>query len=162
MPDVPDAPPGFPRPDPIPSPHLPAIGQSVIVKLNDGSIRCYPGLADYVSYYVSQGAVTDLNDLIRNYSQQIGEIFIQWIRTGQLGCIFALNLAKKPRESRWLPIVRLNALLEGNRLGESLNALLDVASESQEAAVVIFLDDGRLKDIVDLGECFSEATHLCR
>lgn len=80
----------------------------------------------------------------------IAEIFFQWVSTGQLGCIFALRLASSPRENRWLPVVQLNALTEGVKLGALLNAHLDAAGESHEAAVVIFPDINTEDGIVAL------------
>jgi hypothetical protein len=149
MPGAP-VPPGFVRPDPDPGPQLPILSKSVLGKLNDGSERSFPGLVDYVGQLVSQGVVRDLDDLIQNYSHLIGEIFFQWISTGQLGCLFAAKLARKPRENRWLPIVQLNALAEGARLGNLLNAHLDVASDSHEAAVIILPDITKECHIIEL------------
>lgn len=69
---------------------------------------------------------------------------------GQLGCLFAAKLGKKPRENRWFPIVQLGGLSEGKRLGELLNARLDAAGETHEAAAIIFPDINGPKEIVTL------------
>jgi hypothetical protein len=69
---------------------------------------------------------------------------------GQLGCIFAANLAKDPRSSRWLPIVQLKALEQGARLPELLNTQLDAAAERNEAVAIIFPDVVTSSDIVQL------------
>jgi hypothetical protein len=138
MPGVP-VPPGFIRPDPEPGPDLPTITKSAVGHLNDGTTRRYSTISDYVECLIAQGVVRDLDDLVRNYSHLIGEIFFQWVSTGQLGCLFAAKLAKRPRENRWLPIVQLNALSEGERLGGLLNTYLD-AADGHEAAVVILPD----------------------
>jgi len=98
MPGVP-VPPGYVRPDPEPASHLPTIGRSAVVILNDGSEQRYSTCSDYVDYYVSQGIVRDLEDLVNNYSQLIAEAFFQWISSGRLGCLFAAKLAKRPREN---------------------------------------------------------------
>src|SRR5271170_5257273 len=149
MPGVP-VPPGYIRPDPTPDPELPTLKKSVVGKLNDGTERHYPGLSDYIDHLVAQGLVRDVDDLIQNYSHLIGEIFFQWVSTGQLGCLFAAKLAKKPRENRWLPIVQLQALSEGPRLGQLLNTHLDAASGNHEAAVIIFPDVATESDVVGL------------
>jgi hypothetical protein len=70
----------------------------------------YSTVADYFEHYVSLGIVRDVDDLVQNYGHLIPEIFFQWVTTGQLGCIFAVKLARKPRENRWLPVVQLDAL----------------------------------------------------
>src|SRR5579862_8790897 len=118
MPGVP-TPPGYkrPKPDPKPSPDLPTLNKSLAVKLNDGDERRYPTLSDYVDQLVRQGLVKNLDDLVKNYVHLLNEIFFQWITTGQLGCLFAVKLAKNPRENRWLPIVHLNAVEDGIALG---------------------------------------------
>ncbi len=141
MPGVP-TPPGYsrPKPDPVPDPKLPTLNRSLSVRLNDGKQRHYPTLSDYVDVFVRQGLVKDLADLVSNHSNLINEVFFQWVATGQLGCLFAVKLAKAPRENRWYPIVLLNAVDEGDALGGLLNKLLDDASEREEAAVVIFPD----------------------
>jgi hypothetical protein len=151
MPGVP-TPPGYnrPKPDPVPRPDLPTLTRSLSVTLNDGKEHRYPTLADYVEVFVRQGLVTDLQDLVENHSNLINEIFFQWVTTGQLGCLFAVKLGKRPRENRWFPIVQLNAINEGAGLGALLNALLDEASESHEAAVVIFPDIDGEEQIVKL------------
>lgn len=149
MPGV-NVPPGYIRPDPSPGPNLPTLKKSAVVPLNDGTERRYPTIADYVDYYVAQGLVRDLNDLIENYPHLINEIFFQWMATGQLGCLFAAKLAKKPRENRWLPIVVPHALDQPRELGDFLNAQLDTASENHEAAVVIFPDTNGPDKIVAL------------
>src|SRR5271169_2357863 len=112
MPGVP-TPPGYVRPDPVPSPHLPTLKKSGEHTLDDGSSFRYSTLPDYVEHYVSQGLVKDSDDLINNFSHLIPEIFFHWVGTGQLGCLFASFLARKPRENRWVPIVQLNALAMG-------------------------------------------------
>jgi hypothetical protein len=149
MPGVP-VPPGFIRPDPEPDPELPSLKKSLVVSLNDGNTRQFPTIGDYVSHLVDQGIVRDLEDLISNYSQLIGEIFFQWVSTGQLGCLFAAKLAKRPRENRWLPIIQRDALREGAGLPRSLNALLDAASGTHEAAVVVFPEIRTDEEIVRL------------
>lgn len=149
MPGVP-VPPGFIRPDPEPGPDLPTITKSVVAKLNDGTQRQYSNISDYVGCLVEQGIVRDLNDLIQNYTHLIGEIFFQWVSTGQLGCLFAARLAKRPRENRWLPIVQLEALSEGERLEGLLNTHLDAAGDGHEAAVVILPDVNGEQEVVSL------------
>lgn len=149
MPGV-NVPPGFVRPDPEPEPDLPTIRKSVSATLNSGSILRYSTLTDYVDCLIAQGAVRDVDDLIQNYPQLIGEIFFQWVSTGQLGCLFAAKLARKPRENRWLPIIQIGALEEGERLGGFLNAQLDAASERHEAAVIIFPDVNGAGQVIKL------------
>jgi hypothetical protein len=149
MPGVP-IPSGYVRPDPEPAAHLPTLKKSAIGVLNDGSKRPYSTRDDYVQYLVSQGIVRNPDDLIQNYSHLIGEIFFQWIATSQLGCLFAAKLAKKPRENRWIPIVQLRALWEGKNLGGLLNAHLDGASATHEAAAIIFPDVNGDEEIVAL------------
>ena len=138
MPDSPDIP--RVRPDPTPRPDLPDLNQSGTHTLDDGTVFTYSTLADYVEHYVRQGLVKDLDDLVANFGHLIPEIFFHWVGTGQLGCLFAVKLSRKPRENLWMPIVQLNALTLGNKLGSLLNATLDAASEGHEAAVVIFPD----------------------
>jgi len=142
--------PGFIRPDPNPDPQSPALNKSVVYQLNDGTERRYPGITDYVERLVSMGVIKDLDDLIQNYSHLIGEIFFQWISTGQLGCLFAAKLARRPRENRWIPIVQLDALSSGEQLGGLLSAHLDAASENHEAAVVILPGVTTEEDVVKL------------
>src|ERR1700683_4467110 len=149
MPGVP-TPPGYFLPDPEPNPNLPTLNKSKVCPLNDGTERNFPELCDYLQSYVSHGIIKDLDDLVQNYAHLIGEIFFNWVSTGQLGCLFAAKLAKKPRENRWFPIVQLGALSEGNGLGELLNARLDAAGETNEAAVIIFPDVNGQEDIVSL------------
>jgi hypothetical protein len=149
MPGV-QVPPGFIRPDPEPEPDLPTITKSAVGTLNDGTHRSYSTITDYVDCLIAQGIVKNLDDLVHNYGHLIGEIFFQWISTGQLGCLFAAVLAKRPRENRWLPIVQLEALAEGERLGGLLNTYLDAAGEGHEAAVVIFPDVNGEQEVVAL------------
>lgn len=149
MPGVPK-PPGPVSPDPVPAPDLPNVRRSVKVTQTDGAEKLYPGLADYVEYYVAQGAVQDRADLVANYDHLVAEIFFNWLSTGQAGCLFAAKLAHKPRESRWLPLVQINALKEGGQIGDLLNVRLDAAAEDHEAAVVIFPDLSTAEDIVTL------------
>ncbi len=136
----------------IPSPVLisPTLKKSKVCTLNDGEVRRFPELCDYLERYVSQGMVKDVTDLIENYSHLIGEIFFNWISTGQLGCIFAAKLARKPRENRWHSVVQLQALTEGDRLGQLISAHLDGASDTHEAAAIIFPDVVGEQAIVDL------------
>ena len=149
MPGVP-VPPDYLRPDPQPSPHLPTITKSGKHTLDDGSEFTYSTLDDYVQYFVSQGLVKNLADLVSNYAHLIQEIFFAWVRTGQLGCLFAVKLAQKPRENLWMPVVILSALEQGKSLGKLINDSLDSAAESHEAAVVIFPDIITASQIVDL------------
>ncbi len=139
MPDFP-VPDRYVRPDPEPSPSLPGLAKSAVCTLNDGTQHRFPSLGDYLDHYISQGIVENGDDLVSNYGHLIGEIFFNWISTGQLGCLFAVQLAKKPRENGWYPIVQLRSLDEGINIAPSLNLLLDTASESHEAAAVIFPD----------------------
>jgi hypothetical protein len=149
MPGVP-TPPGHIRPDPEPRPDLPTLGQSTVCKLNDGTERQFPALCDYLQHYVSQGIVRDRQDLVENYGHLISEIFFNWVTTGQLACLFAVKLAKKPRENRWFPIVKLEALNDGEQLGPNLSAYLDAASENHEASAIILPDVVGQQDIVKL------------
>lgn len=143
-------PPGYVRPDPEPAPDLPAIKRSIVVNLNDDTQRTYPSLDDYIEYYVSRGYVKNRQDLIDNYNHLIAEIFFNWLSTGQVGCLFAAMLAKKPRENRWLPIVQVGALAVGDGLGDLLSSRLDAAAENHQAAVAIFPDIITAEQIVDL------------
>ena len=143
-------PPGFVRPDPAPGPSHPELARSNHVTLNDGSQRRYPTLDDYVQRYVALGLVADVNDLIENHAQYIAEIFFNWVRHGQLGCLFAVHLSKSPRENRWLSLVQLDALGDGNGLGDLLNAQLDAAGATHEAAAVIFPHINTEEDLVRL------------
>lgn len=149
MPGVPLTP-GFVRPDPKPHPDLPNLKKSGARTLNDGRDFRYSTITDYVDHLIAGGHVKDLDDLINNHSHLIAEIFFRWISTGQLGCIFALKLAASPRENRWLPIVVPQAQKEGEKLGSFLNAHLDAAAESHEAAAVILPDVKTEEDIVRL------------
>ena len=142
--------PGHIRPDPEPQPHLPTLSKTTVCKFNDGTERNYPALSDYLQQYVSQGIVRNLDDLVENYGHLIGEIFFNWVATGQLACLFAVKLAKKPRENRWFPIVRLRALEEGEQLAPALNTYLDAASDHHEAAALIFPDIVNPDDIAKL------------
>ncbi len=148
MPGVP-VPPEFIRPDP-PHPDGPATNKSTVCKLNDGSQKLYPSLGDYLEHYKSLGIVKDLDDLVQNYAHLIGELFFNWVRSGQLGCLFAVHLAKDPRKNRWLPIVQLRALQQGDSLGELLNTQLDAAAERNEAAAIIFPDVVSPDQVVEL------------
>ena len=103
-----------------------------------------------MDHLIAGGYVKNVADLIENHSDLIAEIFFRWISTGQLGCIFALKLAQSPRENRWLPIVVPEALRQGKDLGGFLNANLDAAAESHEAAAVIMPDVKSEEDIVAL------------
>jgi hypothetical protein len=78
MPGVPITP-GFIRPDPHPGADLPTITKSATGLLNDGQPSPYSILTDYTKGLVAQGLVRDVDDLIRNYTHLIGEIFFQWI-----------------------------------------------------------------------------------
>lgn len=149
MPGVPQ-PPGFVRPDPDPGPPAPTLNKSAVFILNDGGQVRYPTRDDYVDRLVAQGLIKSLDDLIANHAQLIGEIFINWVETGQLACVFASVLAKKPRENRWLPAVFLHALKEGDQLPGLVNAELDAAFDSHEAAVLIFPDIRTGQEIVSL------------
>lgn len=148
MPGV-DVPAGYIRPDPEPHPDLPSLRKSASGNLNDGQILRYSTIADYVEHLISLGIVRDADDLIQNFGHLIPEIFFQWVSTGQLGCIFAAKLARRPRENRWLPIIQLDALSQTN-LAELINAQLDAASESHEAAVIIFPGVDSERQVVDL------------
>jgi hypothetical protein len=99
---------------------------------------------------LSTSIVKDLDDLVQNYGHLIGELFFNWVRTGQLGCLFAVQLAKEPRKNRWLPIVQLRALEEGQNLSRLLNTQLDAASKRNEAAAIIFPDIRTPQEIVAL------------
>lgn len=149
MPGVPLSP-GFIRPDPNPHPDLPNLKKSGLQVLNDGREFRYSTITDYVDHLIAGGYVKNVADLIENHSDLIAEIFFRWISTGQLGCIFALKLAQSPRENRWLPIVVPEALRQGKDLGGFLNANLDAAAESHEAAAVIMPDVKSEEDIVAL------------
>jgi hypothetical protein len=149
MPGVPPSP-GFIRPDPKPHPDLPNLKKSGTQTLNDGREFRYSTITDYVDHLIAAGLVKDIPDLIANHSHLIAEIFFRWISTGQLGCIFALKLAQSPRENRWLPIVIPEALKEGKSLGAFLNANLDAAAESHEAAAIIMPDVRTERDVVAL------------
>lgn len=138
------------RPDPDPEPDLPLVKSSVVVQLNDGKQKRFPSLQDYVDQLVEQGIVKDLDDLVANYSHLIGEMFINWVATGQVGCLFAVKLARNPRLNRWVPIVQLGALSHGDSLDEVLNEQLDAVAEHHEAAVLIFPDVVRDADIARL------------
>lgn len=148
MPGVSDSP-GFIRPDPKPNPDLPNLKKSGARTLNDKREYRYSTLTDYIDHYIATGLAKDLPDLINNHSHLIAEIFFRWISTGQLGCIFALRLAQSPRENRWLPIVIPEALKE-ETLGSFLNANLDAAGDSHEAAAVILPYVKTEEDIVAL------------
>jgi hypothetical protein len=154
MPGVPK-PPGDVRPDPKPSPHLPTLDKSASFKLNDGTVRTYPTLDDYVKQHVAQGDVKNLDDLIKNYKDRIGEIFFNWISTGQLACLFAVKLAKNPRENYWLPIAYTDALSDGDKLGAIISTQLDAAFDTHEAAAVI------LPDIVTEDQIVALVNALC-
>jgi hypothetical protein len=147
MPGVPSSS-GFIRPDPQPHPDLPSLKKSGSTTLNDGREYRFSTITDYVDHLIAGGYIADIDDLIKNHSHLIAEIFFRWITTGQLGCIFALKLAASPRENRWMPIVVPQALKEGDNLGSFLNAYLDAAAESHEAAAVILPDVKTEEDIV--------------
>ena len=141
--------PGEIRPDPNPHSN-PTLKQSVSKTLNDGSVREYSNLENYVERYVNAGFVTDLDALVKNYGHLIGEIFMQWVSTGQLGCLFAAKPARKPRENRWIPLVQLDALSDLITLPRMLTEQLDAAAEAHEAAVIIFPDIRSEQDLVRL------------
>ena len=108
-------------PDPTPDPDLPSVRSSRAIYRRDGGIDHFPSLDDYVAHHVEQGNVSDLDDLVRHKSHLIGELYLDWIKRGQVACLFARILARNPRQVRWLPVVQLRALDKGNDLGAFLN-----------------------------------------
>lgn len=147
---MPESPPRTPLPDPKPPAGVPRVKRSVHVETASGHTVSFSGLQDYLDYHVAQGAIRDLNDLLTRHLHLVGEIFFNWIRGGQLACLFAVQLSKSPRENGWASIVKTGALSIAD-LPTVINSELDAFSMNHhEGAALILPDITTPEQIVEL------------
>ena len=112
-------------------------------------MRSFPTLDDYVAYYQGLGLIEDEADLVGNKNRLVSEIFYDWIKRLQHGCLFAAKLARKPSEARYQSFVFPRAI-DNPSLAEDLNRLLDSAAQEEEAAQLIFSDIRTERQLVQL------------
>lgn len=131
--------------------------------LRGGGTRPFPTLDDYVTWLVTNGKVIDKRDLVENHHDLVSEIFFQWLRTKQVGCLFAAKLAKSAASTsehekervKWDTIVVADALALPD-LGGHLNSRLDIAAQTSEVIQII------LPSITTYGQVVQLVNAVCK
>lgn len=128
--------------------------RSLAIPLANGTCRHVSTIDDYVAWYVRLGLVQDKRELLDSKNLLLSELFFDWIKQLQLGCLFAARLARGDGKDRvptkgavpfavpapWLTHVERGAHANPT-LGDKLNYLLDAAvRENEEAAQIVFPD----------------------
>lgn len=118
---------------------------SLNIQLTDGRTKSFPTLDDYVQLYVQRGLIKDKNDLLNKKTHFISEIFFDWIKSGQLGCLFAVSLANRAsstsaeEQSRvgWATIVVSPEMFSSDDFAASLTDELDALAQTSQVVQVI-------------------------
>lgn len=76
----------------------------------------------------------------------LGDVFLQWVRSGQLGCLFAVKLARAPDEAKWASVTPV----VDDGLAQRLQPILEAAAGTAEALQIILPGVATAERIVDV------------
>ena len=98
-----------------------------------GEERSFPTFHDIASYLVATGEIARPEELSAERVDLLGDVFLQWAGSGQLGCLFAMRLARTPDQARWTSVTP--AVDDG--LAQRLQPILEAAAGTAEALQII-------------------------
>lgn len=74
---------------------------------------------------VATGEIARPEDLSGDRLDLLGDVFLQWVGSGQIGCLFAMRLARTPDQARWTSVTP--AVDDG--LAQRLQPIIEAASK---------------------------------
>ena len=124
--------------------------KSLLRVLPDGTTRRFRTLDDLVNVFIEKGHIKSKQDLFENHPDLITDMFYEWVRSGQLACHYAVNLASEPRDYGWNANVMFGALALDD-LNHQISSIL--LEDESEAVQFIFPDINSPQDVVRLINC---------
>lgn len=120
--------------------------------LKNGRERSFPTYQDLANYLIGRGAIVDEDELLSEAREKLPAIFFQWVRSGQLACHFAVNLAEiaveDPSDLCWLPLVMTPPIDE--EMVCEVQDFLEEVHRDAEAVLLVFTNVNTPDDIVRL------------
>lgn len=128
--------------------------KSLIRELSDGSTDRFPTFDDLAQWLVDKGEINSVEDLLGPDQDKLAAIFFQWIRRGQLSCLFAAKLAKDAIEAECPEDLCWHSRVAGPPLDSALvsevQTFLTTEGREAEAVQLIFQDVTTPEDVVEL------------
>lgn len=99
-----------------------------------GGEECsFPTFYDIANHLVATGEIARPEELSAERVDLLGDVFLQWVGSGQLGCLFAMRLARTPDQAGWTSVTP--AVDDG--LARRLQPILEAAAGTAEALQII-------------------------
>lgn len=111
------------------------LGRSVKHQTPAGE-QLFPAYNDLAQSLVDMGEIASAGDLLGTRSDLLPQLFLRWIKEGQLGCRFAVSLAMEKRQPPWHMFVLPEP---GDRVAWAIEDLVAAAPADAEAIFVFLL-----------------------
>jgi hypothetical protein len=121
------------------------VTRSVYREIGPDDKRSFSAFSDYLDFFIQAGHVASLDDLLDRKPDILGTILFAWFSQGQIACIFAQRLARKPIDAKWQSIV-----VRGDIDPELLSNVLEEAAEQLSAVQLIFPGSGSAQQAIDI------------
>lgn len=122
----------------------PRPAKSITKGVGPRDARPFSSFDDLAAWVVELGQASDIQDVRSNLHSLWGDLLFTWYTQGQVACVFAQSLARKPVEARWY-----TAVVEGEWNADLVTGMLDAAAGiGAEAVQVLFPCDGTVEDAI--------------
>lgn len=110
-----------------------------------GDVRTFSSFSDFLKEFIDLGYVQSLEDLLENRQDLLGTSLFKWFGQGQIACVFAQNLSRRPSTAEWESIT-----IQGEINAELLEPLFEEAAEKLEALQIIFPGSGTAQQAIEI------------
>lgn len=121
------------------------IPRSVLREIGANDIRPYSSFDDFLTLAIAEGIVKSLEDLLETRPDLLGSILFEWYSQGQIACVFAQRLARKPDRGKWESIT-----IRGTVDPSELEPVLNEAADKLDALQLIFPGPATAHQVVDV------------
>jgi hypothetical protein len=105
----------------------------VLREVGADKIRAFSSFPDLLQHFVDLKLVKSSDDLLKNRPDLLYEILFRWYRQGQIGCVFARQLAHDPKKAQWR-----SEIVEAGFKVDALNKRIDELAPDSAALQLIF------------------------
>lgn len=125
---------------------LPKPEKSVTKSVAGNDSRSFSSFDDLADWAVKSGHASDRATLWTDRQDLWGDLLFKWYTQGQVGCVFATNLARDPHTHRWY-----TAVVEGAWTADMVTGIVDAVADSDaEALQLLFPGAGDVEQAIGL------------
>jgi hypothetical protein len=123
-------------------------GRDIPRKVGPDETRSFPSFDSIAAWAVANGA-GDSVEAVRSERQDLWpDLLFEWYISGQIACLFAVNLARTADQAKWRSVV-----VDGSWDGDAITAIIDAfALQGAEGLQILFPGEGTAYEALTIVE----------